>query len=281
MPNRLHPRRWHYMAIVAIAAMAAIAVTFARANDPAKPAPTPIDLDQYTLTFDENFDTLDVSDNGPGTRWIAHTPWAGDFGDALFANPKPGFPFTVNDGILRIEARKRPDGHWESGLLASVDTKNNGFKQQYGYFEMRAKLPAGAGLWPAFWLDSMVPKEFSDPSLEVDVIEHHGHLPDLFESFVSVWPKDNPKDRISVRNVHNFRTGMLYEDYHTFGASVEPDWIVIYLDRNEIWRTKTPPEHKHKLMILLNLAMGSGWPIDKAPNPSYMYVDYVRAYQRK
>jgi beta-glucanase (GH16 family) len=240
-----------------------------------------INLDDYRLTFNEDFDTLDVSAVGPGTRWIAHTPWFGDFGDAQFADPTPGFPFTTNDGLLRIEARKGADGKWRSGLLASVDPNNVGFSQQYGYFEMRAKLPAGPGLWPAFWLDSLVPKGLTDPSLEVDVLEHHGHLPNLYESFVTVWPKVNPEQRRAERNVAYVESGSLYQDFHTYGASVEPDWIVIYRDRAEIWRTKTPPDHRHKLMILLNLALGSGWPIDQTPSPSYMYVDYVRAYQRK
>jgi hypothetical protein len=35
------------------------------------------------------------------------------------------------------------------------------------------------------------------------------------------------------------------------------------------------------MMLLLNLALGGGWPIDKTPNSSFMYVDYVRAYQPK
>jgi hypothetical protein len=246
----------------------------------ATPAAT-INLDLYRLTFDEGFDTLDVSAAGPGTRWIAHTPWFGDFGDAQFANPVPGFPFTITDGILRIEARKGPDGKWRSGLLASVDPNNNGFSQQYGYFEMRAKLPAGPGLWPAFWLDSLVPRGSTDPSLEVDILEHHGHFPDLYESFVTLWPKVEPKQQRSERNVSYVKSGSLYDEFHTYGASVDPDWTVIYRDRVEIWRTKTPPEHHHKLMILLDLALGSGWPIDQTPSPSYMYVDYVRAYERK
>src|SRR5262245_39523181 len=102
-----------------------------------------IDLSGYTLTFDEAFDSLDVSSRGPGTRWIAHTPWNGDFGDAKFADPGPDFPFTVSDGVLRIEARKRGGDRWQSGLLASVDTQDTGFLQSLGYFEMRAKFPAG------------------------------------------------------------------------------------------------------------------------------------------
>jgi hypothetical protein len=30
----------------------------------------------------------------------------------------------------------------------------------------------------------------------------------------------------------------------------------------------------------VDLALGSGWPIDQTPNPSFLYVDYVRAYSK-
>src|SRR5581483_8726554 len=66
-------------------------------------------------TFADDFDTLSVSAHGEtGSRWIAHTPWNGDFGDAAFTDPGPGFPFRVRDGILEIEARKGSDGKWRS-----------------------------------------------------------------------------------------------------------------------------------------------------------------------
>jgi hypothetical protein len=34
-------------------------------------------------------------------------------------------------------------------------------------------------------------------------------------------------------------------------------------------------------MVLVNLALGSGWPIDKTPNPSVMKVDYIHVYERR
>ena len=68
-----------------------------------------LSLKGFRVTFSEEFDKpLDVSPWGPGTRWIAHTPWCGDFGDARFADPVEGFPFTIENGILRIEARREP-----------------------------------------------------------------------------------------------------------------------------------------------------------------------------
>jgi hypothetical protein len=113
--------------------------------------PRSLDLSRFDLVFDERFTNLSVSSVGPGTTWIAHTPWGGDFGDAAFADPKPGFPFGVVDGVGRIEMRKTENGGWQSGLLTTVDPQGHGFALQYGYFEMRAKLPAGPGVWPAFW----------------------------------------------------------------------------------------------------------------------------------
>src|SRR5258705_3825685 len=110
-----------------------------------------LNLSDLIQTFSEDFDALDVSAWGPGTRWIAHTPWNGDFGNATFADPKPGFPFTTQDGQLRIEAAKGADGKWRGGLLASLDREGKGFSQHFGYFEMRAKCPSGMVLVTSCW----------------------------------------------------------------------------------------------------------------------------------
>ena len=253
--------------------------------------PPSLKLDGYTMTFGEEFDgKLDVSPWGPGTRWIAHTPWAGDFGDAAFGDPAEGHPFTIENGVLRIEARKdeafaKVDGYkrpWRAGLLASNDRKGAGFSQKYGYFEMRAKLPGGPGVWPAFWLSSSFdrtdPKAGADGSVEIDVIEFYGHNPGAYQSAVHVWKPDPHRAEGSTVTT---RLGEVSGDFHRYGVKVEPDFVTMYFDGVEVWKAKTPPEHKRPLMLLVNLALGSGWPIDKTPSPSYMYVDYVRAYAKK
>jgi hypothetical protein len=238
--------------------------------------PKTLNLRGYHLTFNEEFDSpLDISPHGPGTRWTAHTPWNGDFGDAWFTDPKPGFPFTVSNGLLRIEASNDGQGHWRAGLLASNDPKGDGFSQQYGYFEMRAKLPSGPGVWPAFWLSSSPPG--ADSNIEIDVLEFYGDPLGSYMSTVHVW-KPAPHRGTDFQVVT--RPGEVSDDFHRYGALVDPEWITMYFDEVEVWKARTPPEHKRPLMILLNLALGGGWPIDKTPNPSYMYVDYVRAYAK-
>ncbi|MBN8943295.1 MAG: glycoside hydrolase family 16 protein [Rhizobiales bacterium] len=236
----------------------------------------PLDLTGYTLTFAEEFDSLSVSPWGPGSRWIAHTPWNGDFGDARFVDPRPGFPFTVENGVLRIEAAKNAEGVWESGLLAANDLKGNGFAQMYGYFEMRAKLPPGKGVWPAFWL---MGTERTRYAVEIDVMEFYGHDPRIFHSVYHVWSMDKVYPTRHVPHVMRLEYD-LSADWHIFGVMVEPRWTTFYLDGQSFWRIETPPEFAQPLFPLVNLALGSGWPITETPNPSHMFVDYIRVYAK-
>ena len=262
--------------LLAAAALAGIGLWFlGSAATTSQPAPL-LDLTKYELTFSEEFDSLSVSAAGPNTRWTAHTPYGGDFGDARFADPTPGFPFTIENGILRIEARKEANGKWRSGLLSSRDPKGQGFAQQFGYFEIRAKLPDGPGVWPAFWLLGV---DRSDRVPEIDVLEYYGHATHRFHSVVHVWK--NHKSVVGREKITTVPPGALVQDFNTFGVEVTAEWTTFYLNGNQIWRTASEPEFSQPLYVLLNLALGSGWPIDRTPNPSFMYVDYVRVYALK
>jgi beta-glucanase (GH16 family) len=143
---------------------------------------------------------------------------------------------------------------------------------------MRAKFPKSLGMWPAFWL--MGVKGITDKSIAnpvVDVVEQYGSMPNTLMATLHTW---GPGDKHWGEGDGFFVPGMT-DDFHTYGALVEDKEIVIYYDGVELWRQKTAPEFKVPLYIMVDLAMGGGWPIDKAVSPSYMYVDYVRAYARK
>ena len=259
--------------------LAACGLLWAAAGRPAMAqSDDPLDLAHRKVLFDESFDHLDVSAHGPGTTWTAHTPWHGDFGDAAFVDPQPGFPFTVADGILHITLQRGADGKWRSGLLSSTNPDGQGFSATYGYFEMRAKFPSGPGVWPAFWLDSQPPPGSTDPSVEVDIVEQYGKFPGAFNSTVTVWHRGQPKLDRSRQQINRVPAGIMSSGFHTWGADITPSEIVIYFDRKPVWRTPTPPEHRHGFDILVDLGLGGGWPIDHAPSPAVMDVDYVRVY---
>ncbi len=237
-----------------------------------------LDLTGYMVTFNESFTKLDISSYGPNTQWIAHTPWNGDFGDAIFDNPGPNGPFSLSPNGLLITAHKDSNGKWHSGLIASV-TKDgpgqHGFSQRYGYFEMKAKLPTGPGTWPAFWL---IGTDKSKSTSEIDVIEYYGAFDKDYHSTEHIWV--NGKDKWQHWHVTKVQSGILSQQFNTFGVLIEPDQTSFYFNRQLIWTTPTPPEYRQPMYILANLALGGGWPINHLSSPQVMDIQYIRAYAK-
>lgn len=82
----------------------------------------------------------------------------------------------VADGLLTISARRESFGG-QAYTSARLTTRGH-FAQTGGRFEMRAALPLGQGLWPAFW---MLPATTSyggwAASGEIDIMEARGQSP--------------------------------------------------------------------------------------------------------
>jgi beta-glucanase (GH16 family) len=265
-------------ALMALAGTACAGPDFPQAVDALPAEQSDIDLSNYKITYEENFNRLDVSGRRCDSEWIAHTPWNGDFGSAAFVDPSRGFPFKTKKGLLRIEARKDPSHGWLSGLLSGYNTCGEGFTQQYGYFEIRTMLPAGDGFWPAFWLIGVNRENYT---AEIDIFEHHGVRPDQFASTIHVYPRTEGVAEVNRSNTYKVPQNALVSGFNTYGVSVEEDDMVFYFNRKEIWRIETGEEFKQPLFILLNLAMDARETTDLTPTPAHMYVDYVRVYAKK
>jgi len=55
-------------------------------------------------------------------------------------------------------------------------------------------------------------------------------------------------------------------------------WTRCTCERRLIFSQRTAEEAKVPFYLVVNLAVGGGWPIDEAASPSYLYVDRVRVY---
>jgi len=239
-----------------------------------------IDLCDFKPAFADDFTNLSISARTlDGRRWTAHTPWNGDFGDASFSDPGPNGPFALKDGALVITASRNDGARWRSGLIAAADASGHGWGVQFGYFEARMRFPPGPGTWPAFWLSSLKPVSDPSPGIEVDVVEYYGHADQTYSSSLHVWYKGADKDR-STHSVHRtpVAPGSLTTDFHDYGVRVAPDEITYYFDRTPVWRQPIPTELRTPLFPLVDLGLGSGFPIDKTPNPSELAVKYVHLY---
>ena len=152
-------------------------------------------------TFTEDFNSLNFWNGTTGldTRpgWAQSSQFNSGF--ALWGNGEkewyiqPGYqptasadPFSVNNGVLTISAKPTdpsllPSVSYQPYTSGFVATYHE-FAQQYGYFEMRAQMPAGKGLWPNFYL---LPEDNSWPP-EIDVMEMLGQpTTTLYTSFHS------------------------------------------------------------------------------------------------
>ncbi|WP_068089896.1 glycoside hydrolase family 16 protein [Novosphingobium rosa] len=235
-----------------------------------------LDLSQFCPFFMEDFRNLRIAPRSlEQADWIAHTPWNGDFGDAAFSDPGPEGPFSVDKGELKITARKGKDGRWHSGLIAAGDAQGRGHGVRYGYFEARMQLPKGPGTWPAFWLQTLHKVDDGTASVELDAIEYYGHNPKAFQTGLLVWHGNKPMGGNKAIPVPE---GALEQGFHTYGIAVLPETVTYYLDRRPVWQQPTPPELTRPMFPLVNLALGSGYPIDHTPDPSLLRVSYVHVY---
>ena len=189
-------------------------------------------------------------------------------------------PFSISDGALSITAVPTPpalqelvDRRYLSGMIAT----DRFFAQRYGYFEMRARLPGGKGLWPAFWMVAKTQQEH----LEIDVMEAIGW--DTAHIYQSTHLRASRGKGIHVR------VGNEGFDYttaaHSYGLEWTPEKLVFYIDGLETTRTDGSPFRDSPPMYMIaNLAVGGDWagtPDSDTRFPATMRIDHIRAYRLK
>ena len=248
------------------------------------------------LTFQDEFDRLDLRRDGTG-RWTPkfHQDGPNDLGGrTLVSNQElqvyvdPDFagtarsplglnPFRIRNGKLLIRAERATpaiSAHiWNYRYTSGVLTTADSFNQTYGYFEIRARLPRGAGLWPAFWL---LPASREWPP-EIDVFEVLGQDPSTIHQTVH-WSKDDE---------HVFKHAEVKIDdaskgFHTYGVDWTKTTIRWFIDGRETARAPTPSDLHQPAYLLVNLAVG-GWAGEPADDstPADLEIDYVRVYADK
>lgn len=191
----------------------------------------------------------------------------------------------VSDGTLKIMARKEQFS--SSGITLSYTSArlNSRFSFTYGRVDVRAKLPAGEGTWPAIWtLGSNITTVGWPACGEIDIMEHWGHNPTKVSSAihtVACSGANNCDAAVGETTVSDFDT-----EFHVYSTVWTENEIRFYIDDEFRYRykpaTKTTENWPFTAdqFILLNVAMGGDWfNIDPEFEQSSMEVDYVRVYQ--
>ncbi len=237
----------------------------------------------WDLVWNDEFEgsSLDTS------KWDA-IDWTTPFNNELQAY-HPG-QVAVTGGNLALTAIDMPYGGkaYRSGKVKSK------WAQQYGRWEVRAKLPGTRGTWPAIWLLPEL-RQYPWPSQgEIDIMEHRGDKPTMTTSAFHWGP--NPRGRkflTSKQEIsHAGRLVDFTDSFHTYAVEWDAQKLRFFVDDVHHYTIhdrdtdgflggqSAPAE------VQLNVAVGGDYVDDVQPDgtsvwPQQMLVDYVRVYVRE
>jgi beta-glucanase (GH16 family) len=193
------------------------------------------------------------------------------------------------EGNLVITARKENPADYQCHYgrceytSARLNTSRT-FKQKYGRFEARIKIPRGQGIWPAFWmLGGGFPGTPWPDCGEIDILENIGKEPTRVHGSLH---GPGYSGGNAITGSYDHPEGKAFaDDFHTFAVEWSPDSIAWFVDGKEYQR-KTPADangkpwpYNQEFFMILNVAVGGGWPgppDGSTQFPQQMLIDYVR-----
>ena len=183
----------------------------------------------------------------------------------------------VQGGVLKVKAIKEAYSgfNYTSARLLSKGK----FSFKYGKVEIRAKLPAGVGTWPALW---MLGNNFSTAGWptcgEIDIMEHRGSELNKIYGTLHYPGRSGGNADGSTRLIANAST-----EFHVYSMEWNAASIKIFVD-GQLFHTVTNSNSlpfNQDFFLLINLAMGGtfGGAVDPAFTNATMEVDYIRVYK--
>jgi len=245
----------------------------------------------YVVTWSDEFNGTNGS-LPDSSKWVMETGGNGWGNNELETYTNRTQNAHVQGGNLVITASKEKytgtDGIAREYTSARIKTAGL-FEQKYGRFEARIKIPQGQGMWPAFWmLGNNIDKATWPVCGEIDVMENIGKEPAIAHG--SMHGPGYSGDK-GLTAAYNLPSGKFADDFHIFAVEWEAAAVRFYVDGN-LYETRTPADlpagqawvFDHPFFILLNVAVGGGWPGNPDATtvfPQTMLVDYVRVYGKK
>ncbi|WZL90399.1 family 16 glycosylhydrolase [Salinimicrobium sp. 3283s] len=183
----------------------------------------------------------------------------------------------VVDGNLVITAKAEASNGFNY-TSSRITTKDN-FEFKYGRVEARAKLPEGAGTWPAIWMLGSNFNEVGWPdSGEIDIMEHVGNDQNTIHGTLHYPGRSGGNADGGSTTVEGVSS-----DFHLYSVEWSPERIVFIVD-NEVYHTyenSADSPFNQEFFLILNVAMGGnfGGEIDPDFSESSMIIDYIKVFQ--
>jgi len=146
-------------------------------------------------------------------------------------------------------------------------------------------MPAGKGLWSAFWLLNAYYKQDQPEDPEIDIIEAIGDNVTTANHAYHTRFDSNGDGFYDGTNSTEMRATIsdFSADFHVYRVDWEEDRIVWYVDDVETGRVEGDQVSSEQMYLLANLAVGGSFPgpaDESTPFPARFELDYIRVYQR-
>ncbi len=219
----------------------------------------------WRLMFSDEFDGTSLN----SAKWN-DTIW--------YEASNPTKNYQVSNGSLKIWPQRDATGKF---FNRTIDTDGK-YYQQYGFFEIEAKLPIGKGTWPAFWLFNHI----GTRRPEIDIMEAYaGGGPNSGWSDANLHPTAYAPtvwiDAGRMAGSKMVQTSDLSAAFHKYALKWEANKQTFYFDGREVYSLAvTMPDQKY-IMLDLWYGSASGQPDSTTPTGignSYE-VRYVRAWK--
>ena len=198
-------------------------------------------------------------------------------------------------GIIEIDTNPTSTAYSTVGRYTSARLLSLG-KQSfpYSYIVARIRMPYGQGIWPAYWMMGNDINSVGWPACgEVDTMENIGNATDQPICHGSLHDGPSYTNEVNWGSTFTLPGGQLFHTaYHTFATLRVANQIQFFVDGN-LYETVNASSQaagtswafndtSHQFFVLLNTAVGGGWP--GAPDattsfPQTMLVDDVRVYE--
>ena len=236
--------------------------------------------------------TVTVKDTVLGLFWSEEfntdgppdpTKWGYDLGAGGWGNQELEYYTSrpenavVKDGVLKINLIKVS---YNGSAYTSARLLSKGkFEFTYGKVEIKAKLPAGVGTWPAIWMLGSNVNTVPWPACgEIDIMEHLGRTLNTIYGTLHYPGHSGGSANGATTVIANATT-----EFHIYSVEWTAAAIKIYVD-DKLFHTVANDgsiPFNHDFFLILNVAMGGGFggTPDAAITNATMEIDYIRVYK--
>lgn len=186
---------------------------------------------------------------------------------------------SINDGVLVIRALKTNGG--DGGYTSARLVTKGKHSWRYGTIVARMQLPYGQGIWPAFWMLG----DYGEwpANGEIDIMEMIGGEIHDNTTHATIHWLDGTQISAGDSYVHDTK---LADDWHYYKLTWTENSMTFWFDDVVVFTgdisSPAMSEFHQPFYLLLNLAVGGGWPGPPDVTtefPQHLYVDWVRVYQ--